>query len=185
MRVIETELPGVLIIEPVVHRDVRGFFMETYHVDRYRDAGIATAFVQANQSRSARGTLRGLHWQEGTHPQAKLVRAIVGDIFDVAADVRPDSPTFGRWVGIHMRADNFRQLFIPAGFAHGFCVLSEIAEIEYQCSDIYDRSGERGVMWNDSDLDIEWPILDPLLSERDQYHPSLRAIREARATVTV
>jgi dTDP-4-dehydrorhamnose 3,5-epimerase len=184
MNVIETELPGVLIIEPTVRRDARGFFMETYHADRYRAAGIATVFKQANQSRSMRGTLRGLHWQDGAHPQAKLVQTSVGDIFDVAADIRPDSPTFGQWVGIYLRGDSFRQLFIPAGFAHGFCVLSEVAEVEYKCSDIYDPSGERGVMWNDSDLNIEWPIIDPLLSDRDRCLPSLRAVREAREAVT-
>jgi dTDP-4-dehydrorhamnose 3,5-epimerase len=184
MNVIETELPGVLIIEPTVHRDVRGFFMETYHADRYRAAGIATVFKQTNQSRSMRGTLRGLHWQEGAHPQAKLVRTIVGNIFEVAADIRPDSATFGQWVGIYMRGDRFRQLFIPAGFAHGFCVLSEVAEVEYKCSDIYDPSGERGVMWNDSDLNIEWPIIDPLVSDRDLCLPSLRAVRDAREAVT-
>lgn len=177
MKVIETPLPGVVIIEPVVHQDARGFFLETYHADRYRAAGIGATFVQANQSRSVRNTLRGLHWQTGAHPQAKLVRAIVGHIFDVAVDVRPDSPTFGNWYGVHMRADNFRQLFIPVGFAHGFCVLSDVAEIEYQCSDVYDKASERGLLWNDPDLRIAWPVSEPLLSERDRHHPSLRDLR--------
>lgn len=182
MKVIQTALPGVLIIEPAVHRDARGFFMETYQGSRYRAAGIDMPFVQSNQSRSLRGTLRGLHWQQGAHPQAKLVRAIVGDIFDVAVDVRPDSPTFGKWVGVHMRADNFRQLYIPVGFAHGFCVLSEAAEVEYQCSDVYDPAGERGVMWNDPDLAIGWPLTDPILSERDKNHPALRSLRTGAAS---
>lgn len=177
MKVIETPLAGVVIIEPVVHQDARGFFLETYHADRYRAAGIDATFVQANQSRSVRNTLRGLHWQAGAHPQAKLVRAIVGHIFDVAVDVRPGSATFGHWYGVHMRADNFRQLYIPTGFAHGFCVLSDVAEIEYQCSDVYDKAGERGLIWNDPDLQIAWPVTEPLLSERDRHHPSLRDLR--------
>lgn len=185
MNVLDTPLRGLKIVEPRVLRDARGFFLETYREDRYRDAGIAATFMQANHSRSVRGTLRGLHWQEGRHPQAKLVRAIVGDIFDVAVDLRPASETFGRWFGIHMRADNFRQLYIPEGFAHGFCVLSEIAEIEYLCSAPYDPAGERGVMWNDPDLAIAWPLEAPLLSDRDQRHPTLRELPQARALAAV
>ncbi len=181
MTVTETPLAGVLVIEPVVHRDPRGFFLETYRADRYRAAGIDATFVQANHSRSTRNTLRGLHWQEGAHPQAKLVRAVVGEVFDVAVDIRPDSPTFGRWFGLHISADNFRQIYIPVGFAHGFCVLSDVAEIEYQCSDVYDRASERGLMWNDPDLNIQWPIAEPLLSDRDRQHPTFRDFRAQAA----
>jgi dTDP-4-dehydrorhamnose 3,5-epimerase len=177
MKVTPTALPGVLIIEPTVHRDARGFFVETYHEPRYRAAGIDVTFVQSNQSRSMRGTLRGLHWQEGLHPQAKLIRVVVGEVFDVAVDVRPESPTFGKWIGVSISADNFRQLFVPAGFAHGFCVTSDAAELFYQCSDIYDPASERGLMWNDPDLAIDWPITDPVLSARDTSHPSLRSLR--------
>jgi dTDP-4-dehydrorhamnose 3,5-epimerase len=178
MTVTSTALAGVLVIEPVVHRDPRGFFVETYHAPRYRAAGIDATFVQSNQSRSMRGTLRGLHWQEGRHPQAKLIRVVVGEVFDVAVDVRPGSSTFGRWVGVTLSADNFRQLYIPIGFAHGFCVLSDVAELAYQCSDIYDPASERGLMWNDPDLAIDWPITNPVLSPRDTAHPSLRTLVE-------
>jgi len=176
MKVSATALPGVLVIEPTVHRDARGFFLETYHAPRYRAAGIDATFVQSNQSRSMRGTLRGLHWQEGHHPQAKLIRVVLGEVFDVAVDIRPDSSTFGRWVGVTLSADNFRQLYIPVGFAHGFCVLSEIAELFYQCSDVYDPASERGLMWNDPELAIDWPITEPVLSPRDASHPSLRSL---------
>jgi len=176
MKVTPTALPGVLVIEPTVHRDARGFFVETYHAPRYRANGIDATFIQANQSRSMRGTLRGLHWQEGLHPQAKLIRVVAGEVFDVAVDVRPDSPAFGRWVGVTISDENFRQLYIPVGFAHGFCVLSDVAELAYQCSDIYDPASERGLMWNDPDLAIDWPITDPVLSARDTAHPSLRSL---------
>lgn len=181
MRVTPTALPGVVIIEPVVHRDARGFFFESYHAPRYREAGIDVTFVQDNHSRSTRGTLRGLHWQAGEHPQAKLVRVLNGEIFDVAVDIRPDSPTFGRWVGVHLSSDNFRQLFVPIGFAHGFCVLSETADVEYKVSDIYHPPSERGVMWNDPAIGIDWPIRDPILSPRDREHPPLAALRQAQA----
>ena len=178
MKVIPTSLPGVLEIEPVVHRDARGFFLEAYHARRYRDAGINADFVQVNHSRSVQGTLRGLHWQDPPRAQAKLIRVIAGEIFDVAVDVRPGSSTFGAWVGVRMSADNFRQLFVPEGFAHGFCVLSEVAELEYQCSDVYDPAAERGLLWNDPDLAIDWPVQNPTLSERDRRHPTLAAIRD-------
>ena len=177
MKVLPTRLPGVLEIEPAVHQDARGFFLEAYHADRYRHAGIDVTFVQVNHSRSVRGTLRGLHWQDPPRAQAKLIRVIVGEVFDVAVDVRPASPTFGAWVGVRVSADNFRQLFIPSGFAHGFCVLSDVAELEYQCSDVYDPATERGLLWNDPDLAIDWPIADPLLSDRDRRHPTLAALR--------
>jgi dTDP-4-dehydrorhamnose 3,5-epimerase len=175
VRVLPTSLPGVLIIEPDVHRDTRGFFLETYRVDRYRGHGIDTPFVQDNHSRSISGTLRGLHLQVG-QPQAKLVRVISGAIFDVAVDVRRGSPTFGQWTGMHLSADNFRQCYIPGGFAHGFCVLSPVAEIEYKCSDIYNPAAEIGITWNDPDVAIAWPVTEPLLSDRDRRHPRLAAL---------
>ncbi len=177
MKVIPTALPGVLEIEPIVHHDARGFFLETYRADRYRQAGIDVTFVQSNHSRSVKGTLRGLHWQDPPHAQAKLIRVVVGEVFDVAVDVRPASPTFGRWVGVTVSAANFRQLFIPTGFAHGFCVLSDVAELEYQCSDVYDATSERGVRWNDPDLAIEWPVASPIISERDRNHPAFAELK--------
>jgi dTDP-4-dehydrorhamnose 3,5-epimerase len=176
MNLIPTSLPGVLIIEPRVFRDERGFFLETYHAQRYRDAGLDVTFVQDNHSRSTRGTLRGLHWQP-ERPQGKLVRTLVGEIYDVAVDIRPDSPTFGQWVGFTLSADNFRQAWIPPGFAHGFCVTSEIAEVEYKCTDFYDPASERGLIWNDPEVGIDWPIRDPILSARDRQHPGLSALR--------
>jgi len=177
MNVIATSLPGVLIIEPRVFRDERGFFFETYHAERYRDAGLDVTFVQDNHSRSVRGTLRGLHWQV-ERPQGKLVRVLFGEIFDVAVDIRVDSPTFGDWVGVSLSADNFRQAWIPPGFAHGFCVTSEVAEVEYKCTDFYDPPSERGLIWNDPEVGIDWPITDPILSARDQRHPGLSALRQ-------
>lgn len=169
----DTTLPDVLVVEPRVFRDDRGFFVETYHAPRYRSAGIDVTFVQDNHSRSVRGTLRGLHWQTGAHPQAKLVRVVEGEILDVAVDVREGSPTFGRWTAVTLSSANFKQLFLPVGFAHGFLVLSDIADIEYKCSDVYDPASERGLMWNDPALGIEWPTADPVLSPRDRAHPPL------------
>jgi dTDP-4-dehydrorhamnose 3,5-epimerase len=169
------ELPEVLIVEPRVFRDERGFFVETYHAPRYRAAGIDVTFVQDNHSRSTRGTLRGLHWQVAPHAQAKLIRVLAGEILDVAVDIREDSPTRGRWAAVPLSADNFRQLFIPVGFAHGFLVLSDEADIEYKCSDVYDPTSERGLMWNDPALGITWPIADPILSGRDRAHPPFAA----------
>ncbi len=177
MNVIPTTLPGVCIIEPRVFRDARGFFVETYHARRYQEAGVAATFVQDNHSRSIRGTLRGLHWQ-AERPQGKLVRVLVGEVYDVAVDIRPDSPTFGKWVGFTLSAENFRQAWIPPGFAHGFCVTSEVAEVEYKCTDFYDPPSERGLIWNDPDVGIEWPIAEPILSARDQAHPTLSALRQ-------
>lgn len=175
MNLIPTSLPGVLIIEPRVFRDERGFFLETYHARRYHEAGLDATFVQDNHSRSTRGTLRGLHWQ-AERPQGKLVRVLLGEIYDVAVDIRPDSPTFGKWVGFTLSADNFRQAWIPPGFAHGFCVTSEVAEVEYKCTDFYDPASERGLIWNDPEVGIEWPIQDPILSLRDREHPRLSAL---------
>jgi len=174
VRVDLTELPGVLIIEPDVHHDGRGFFLETYHADRYLEHGIRGPFTQDNLSRSTAGTLRGLHLQL-KRPQGKLIHVVEGEVFDVAVDVRRGSPTFGRWVGIVLSADNFKQCYIPPGFAHGFCVLSPMAQVAYKCTDLYDREGEIGIAWDDPMLAIGWPIADPLLSERDRHHPTVAA----------
>jgi dTDP-4-dehydrorhamnose 3,5-epimerase len=173
MKISPTDLKGVLLVEPDVFRDERGFFLEFFHERKFREAGIHAHFVQDNHSRSVQGTLRGLHAQ-GAHSQAKLVRVILGEVFDVAVDARPDSPTFGRWVGAKLSAENQKQLFIPTGFLHGFCVLSPEAEIEYKCSDFYDASDEVGVRWNDPDLAIAWPIQEPLLSAKDRSLPTFR-----------
>jgi dTDP-4-dehydrorhamnose 3,5-epimerase len=175
MRVMLTDLPGVLVIEPDVHQDGRGFFVETYHAERYREHGIHGPFVQDNHSRSSCGTLRGLHLQL-RRPQGKLVRVIEGEVFDVAVDVRSGSPTFGRWAGVTLAAENFKQVYIPPGFAHGFCVISAVAQVEYKCTDFYDPASEIGIVWNDPDIGIAWPIREPLLSTRDQKHPTLAAV---------
>ena len=172
MRVIDTPIAGVVVIEPDIHADGRGFFLETYHAEKYSAHGIDGPFVQDNHSRSAGGTLRGLHLQL-RRPQGKLVRVIEGEIFDVAVDVRRGSPTFGRWVAATLSADNFRQLYVPQGFAHGFCVVTPIAQVEYKCTDLYDPDGEIGIAWNDPALAIQWPVREPLLSKRDRCHPTL------------
>ena len=177
MRVIPTEIPGIVIIEPDVHRDPRGLFLETYHVDKYRAAGVSRLFVQDNQSRSVRGTLRGLHLQVA-RPQGKLVRVIEGEIFDVAVDVRRGSPTFGKWTGVTLSAENFLQCYLPPGFAHGFAVLSDVAQVEYKCTDIYDPKGELGIAWNDPAIGIRWPVSDPVLSDRDTRHLTISALTE-------
>jgi dTDP-4-dehydrorhamnose 3,5-epimerase len=177
MRVTETSLPGVLLIEPVVHRDGRGFFVETYHADRYREHGIAAPFVQDNHSRSIQGTLRGLHLQL-QRPQGKLIHVIEGEIFDVAVDVRRGSAAFGRWVSVALSADNFRQVYVPPGFAHGFFVVSPIAQVEYKCTDLYDPASEIGIAWNDPAIAIAWPTREPLLSARDNAHPTLAAVAD-------
>jgi len=175
VKVTATDLPDILVIEPDVYRDGRGFFVETYHADRYAAHGMAGPFVQDNHSRSAARTLRGLHLQL-RHPQGKLVRVIEGRVFDVAVDVRRGSSTFGRWVGVALDADSFQQVYIPPGFAHGFCVLSEVAQVEYKCTDLYDPAGEIGIAWNDPEIGIAWPIADPLLSARDRQHATLAAL---------
>jgi dTDP-4-dehydrorhamnose 3,5-epimerase len=174
LKVIQTALPGVLLFEPVVHRDARGFFLETWREESCRAAGIEAPFVQDNHSRSTRGTLRGLHAQV-KKPQGKLVRVIEGEIFDVAVDIRPGSPTFRRWVGERLSGADFRQLWVPPGFAHGFCVLSEAAQVLYKCTtNYYDRNDEIAISWCDPDLAIEWPVEDPLISEKDRNAPRLR-----------
>jgi len=177
VRVIPADLPGIVIIEPDVHRDSRGFFLETYHADKYREAGIARTFVQDNHSRSVQGTLRGLHLQV-LHPQGKLVRVIEGEIFDVAVDVRRGSPAFGKWMGVTLSAENHRQCYLPPGFAHGFAVVSPVAQVEYKCTDVYFPKGELGIAWNDPAIGIKWPVDDPVLSDRDTRHLTLSAIME-------
>ena len=166
MNVIQTDLKGVLIIEPQVFGDRRGFFLETYHARRYAHAGIPEQFVQDNHSCSVPGTLRGLHYQL-TKPQGKLVRCVRGAIFDVAADIRRGSPTFAQWVGVELSADNKRQLYIPPGFAHGFCVTEEESEVEYKCTDYYAPEDERGIIWNDPTIGIQWPVKEPIVSQKD------------------
>jgi dTDP-4-dehydrorhamnose 3,5-epimerase len=172
VRVVQTAIPGILVIEPDMHADGRGFFLETYHADRYRQHGINGPFVQDNHSRSVAGTLRGLHLQL-RRPQGKLIHVIEGEIFDVAVDVRRGSPTFGRWVGVTLTAESFKQVYIPPGFAHGFCVVSQVAQVEYKCTDIYDPASEIGIAWNDPALGIAWPVTQPILSARDARHPPL------------
>ena len=175
MKVTATDLDGVLLVEPDVFGDHRGFFMEVYQTGRYREAGIPVAFVQDNISFSVRRTLRGLHYQH-PHDQAKLVYVLYGEIFDVVVDIRSGSPSFGKWTGIRLSADNHRQLFIPAGFAHGFCVLSENALFAYKCSDVYYPQAENGIYWDDPDLGIEWPVDDPILSDKDRRYPRLKDV---------
>jgi dTDP-4-dehydrorhamnose 3,5-epimerase len=170
-------LPEVILVVPDVHRDARGFFLETYHARKYREGGIDAVFVQDNQSRSKRGTLRGLHAQVKS-PQGKLVRAVSGEVFDVAVDIRPSSPTFGRWVGATLTAANAEQLWVPPGFGHGFCVLSEEADVEYKCSALYDPADEIAIQWNDPAIGVAWPVEGPVLSGRDQ---AARPLAECRA----
>jgi dTDP-4-dehydrorhamnose 3,5-epimerase len=160
-----------------VFRDARGFFLESFHAGKFAAGGIRASFVQDNHSLSSRGTLRGLHAQ-ARFPQAKLVRCTEGSVFDVAVDVRRGSPTFGRWVGFELSADNFRQLFIPEGFLHGFCATSERAQLQYKCAEIYHPEDELGVVWNDPEIGIRWPIAAPLLSDKDRALPRLRDVRE-------
>jgi dTDP-4-dehydrorhamnose 3,5-epimerase len=168
-------LPEVILVEPDVHRDPRGFFVETYHLEKYRAGGITGPFVQDNHSRSVQGTLRGLHAQR-RRPQGKLVRAVDGEMFDVAVDIRRGYATFGRWVGVRLSGENFQQLYIPPGFAHGFCVLSAVVHVEYKCTDFYDAADEIGLAWNDPDVGIEWPIRDPIISDKDRRLPGLRGL---------
>ncbi|MCX8073791.1 MAG: dTDP-4-dehydrorhamnose 3,5-epimerase [Candidatus Binatia bacterium] len=177
MRLVETELPGVVIVEPEVHRDERGFFLETFHGEKYAKHGLPRVFVQDNHSRSVRGTVRGLHAQL-RRPQGKLVRVIAGAVWDVAVDIRRGSPWFGRWTAVTLSAENFRQLYVPPGFAHGFCVLSDAAEVEYKCTDYYDPEGELRLAWNDPELAIPWPVRDPVLSEKDRTARPLRELAE-------
>lgn len=170
-------LDGVILVMPKVIHDERGFFQETYHRDKYADGGIPETFVQDNQSFSHHRVLRGLHAQR-EFPQGKLVRAILGEIFDVAVDIRPDSPTFGKWVGEILSGDNARQLYVPPGFAHGFCVLSEAAYVQYKCTDVYHPNDEIGIAWDDPGIGIDWPLADPILNEKDRKAPRLADIMQ-------
>ena len=175
MKVIETALPGVLIIEPKVFGDQRGFFIETFQVERYREVGIALPFVQDNHSRSQRGVLRGLHFQR-TRPQGKLISVSRGAVYDVTVDINPDSPTCGRFVGVELSDENHRQMWVPPGYAHGLCVLSEVADVQYKCTDLYFPEDEGGLLWNDPELNIPWPVKVPQLSPKDQRNPTLREL---------
>ncbi|KAI9130485.1 dTDP-4-dehydrorhamnose 3,5-epimerase [Acaryochloris sp. CCMEE 5410] len=177
MNVIETPLPGVLVIEPRVFSDQRGFFLETYHRQRYTASGIDEVFVQDNHSRSAHGTLRGLHFQLKS-PQGKLVRVSAGEVFDVAVDIRRGSPYFGQWFGEYLSSENNKQMYVPPGFAHGFCVLSEMADFMYKCSDFYDPTDEQGVAWDDPALAIDWPIDQPILSQKDAALPNMSELMD-------
>jgi len=176
MNVIESNLPGVLIIETNVFGDQRGFFKETFQTERYAELGINLPFVQDNHSRSQKGVLRGLHLQK-TRPQGKLVSCPRGVVYDVAVDVNPESATFGQYVGVELTEDNHRQLWIPPGYAHGFCVLSDVADFQYKCTDLYFPEDEGGLIWNDPEVGIDWPITSPALSDKDQKLPTLAQIR--------
>jgi dTDP-4-dehydrorhamnose 3,5-epimerase len=179
MNVIETKLDGVLVIEPKVFGDDRCFFLETYQEDRYREyLGADIKFVQDNHSRSSKGVLRGLHFQK-TKPQGKLVRVVNGDVYDVAVDINPQSPTYGQYHGVVLSAKNKKQLWIPPGYAHGFLVLSDRADFEYKCTDYYDATDEGGVLWNDPDINIPWPLTDVLLSDKDAVLPTLKELHDA------
>ena len=175
MKVNKAPLDGVLIIEPKVFEDPRGIFYEVYVAKRYEEHGIFANFVQDNHSISEKGVLRGLHYQMNPG-QAKLVRVISGEVFDVMVDIRKESPTFGKWWSLNLSEANKLQVYIPVGFAHGFCTLSESAEVLYKCSDYYSPENERGIIWNDTDLAIEWPIMNPILSEKDSVYPRFKEI---------
>jgi len=175
VRVESTKLSGVMIIEPEIYRDPRGFFAETYQSKRYAEHGLPLVFVQDNHSRSIRGTLRGLHLQL-TQPQGKLMHVIEGAIFDVAVDMRVGSPSFGQWIGAELTGQNLKQLYVPPGFAHGFCVISDQADVSYKCTDYYLPGDEIGIAWNDPDLAIQWPTSTPLLSKKDANAFTLREV---------
>jgi dTDP-4-dehydrorhamnose 3,5-epimerase len=177
IKFLETALPGVVIVEPDIFRDERGFFLETFHQRRYAEGGIDCLFVQDNHSHSRQGTLRGLHYQL-KQGQAKLIYVISGEIFDVAVDIRRGSPTFGKWVGERLTEGNGRQMYIPMGFAHGFFTLSKAADVIYKCTDFYAPGDEYGILWSDPDIGIEWPEKNPLLSKKDSRNPRLSEISE-------
>jgi dTDP-4-dehydrorhamnose 3,5-epimerase len=179
MKIVETDLPGVVLVELKSFDDSRGYFMEMWSRDRYAEAGLSEPFVQDNLSYSGRGVLRGLHFQ---HPrgQGKLVQVLSGEVYDVAVDIRPDSPSFGRWTGQILSDQNRLQVYVPAGFAHGFCVLSDSALFVYKCTDFYDPKTEGGVLWNDPDLGIRWPVEHPLVSDKDSRFPRLKDIPSSK-----
>ncbi len=173
----ETAIPGIILIEPTVHRDDRGFFLESYRESEYRDGGIRARFVQDNHSCSVKGTLRGLHSQY-PNPQGKLVRVIEGEVFDVSVDVRRGSPTYGKHFATRLSADNFHQLYIPPGVLHGFLVTSDIAQVVYKCTDFYRPEADFSVAWNEPEFGIAWPIESPILSEKDRCAPRLQEVED-------
>ena len=179
MKIIQTSLPDVIVLEPKVFGDQRGFFQETFHAQRYRDVGLPDTFVQDNHSRSSRGVLRGLHYQL-VQPQGKLVSVVRGEVLDIALDIRKSSPTFGQWCAVTLNDTNHRQMYVPPGFAHGFCVISKEVDFVYKCTDYYHPQSERGVLWNDPALNIDWsiPLDEIMLSEKDKIQPPLAEIAE-------
>jgi len=172
MKFLPTDLPGVLIVEPEVFEDDRGFFFETQHRDKFAAAGIDATFVQDNHSHSVKGAVRGLHYQE-PRAQGKLIRVVNGEVFDVAVDIRRGAPTFGRWIGVALSSANRRQLWVPPGFAHGLCVLSDEADVIYKVTDVYSPENDHAIAWNDPAIGIDWPVTEPRLSKRDAEAPSL------------
>jgi dTDP-4-dehydrorhamnose 3,5-epimerase len=178
-KVIETPLPGLILFELQVFRDARGFFVETYHEGKYREAGLEATFAQDNMSSSSKHVLRGLHHQ-WPNPQGKLVSVVHGEIFDVAVDIRPDSPTYGKWHGELLSEENRRQLYIPEGFAHGFCVISDQALVTYKCTRVYDPNGDGSILFSDPDIGIVWPAEEPILSDKDRAAPLLRDLAPGR-----
>ena len=184
MKVTETQLTGVLILEPQVFGDARGYFYESYNKTSYQAIGIDVDFVQSNVSRSARGVLRGLHYQ-WPNPQGKLISVLEGEVYDVAVDIRQGSPSFGQHVAAMLTADNHRHLWIPEGYAHGFCVVSDFATFTYQCTALYDRAGDAGIRWNDAALAIDWPVSEPLLSDKDRATPFLHDVDPGRLPIFV
>jgi dTDP-4-dehydrorhamnose 3,5-epimerase len=182
VEILKTEIDGVVMVVPDKFGDERGYFMETFHHRRYAGGGIDVGFCQDNLSFSRRGALRGLHYQL-PHQQAKLVQVLAGEVYDVAVDIRRGSPTLGRWVGATLSAENHRQFFLPAGFAHGFCVLSDTALFVYKCSDYYAPEADRGILWSDPDLGIDWPIQNPVLSAKDAALPRLRDVPVERLPI--
>jgi len=177
MKLLTTRLKGLVVLEPGTFKDARGFFLETFRAAEYAKLGVKGPFVQDNHSRSVQGTLRGFHGQL-KRPQGKLVRVVTGEILDVALDVRPDSPTFGQWEGFRLSDQNFLQMYLPPGFLHGFCVLSPTADVEYKCTDYYDAADAVGVLWKDPDLKVDWPVKEPLLSDKDGKLPKLADLKE-------
>ena len=184
MKIVQTSLPGAVVIEPQVFGDARGFFYESYNADKYAAAGIERTFVQSNVSRSAKGVLRGLHYQ-WPQPQGKLVSVLEGEVYDVAVDIRRGSPTFGKWAAVMLTAENHRHFWIPEGFAHGFCVLSEHAIFTYQCTALYDAPADAGIRWDDPAIGIDWPISEPQLSDKDRKAPLLADVSAERLPVFV
>lgn len=177
MQITQTELPGLLVIDPKVFGDERGYFFESFNAEIYRKAGLEEDFVQDNESRSMKGVLRGLHFQEPPYAQGKLIRVARGSVLDVSVDIRKDSPTFGKWVAYELSEHNKRQLWIPPGFAHGFVTLEDDTIFIYKCSNIYKKESENSIRWNDADLNIDWGISDPIVSEKDKVAPLFRDLK--------